>query len=156
MQSFPPTVILRHQKENLKKCSLKGLEKREDFVFYSYPCLTPPPINGYILLSVDAMPLSKEDSESGLLILDGTWKYADKMCAYIRSHTQLKSRSVPREIRTAYPRHQTGCLFPEQGLASIEAIYIAYHFLGRGTQGLLDNYFWKKQFLENNSSFLRQ
>ena len=42
MHNLPPTIIFRHRKENLKKCSLRFIEKRADCIFYSYPCAHLP------------------------------------------------------------------------------------------------------------------
>lgn len=144
---FPPTIILRHRKENLKKCSLRGLERREDFRFFTYPQETVPDLTGYILLTPEAPPLSKEDAAYGLFLIDGTWRYAEKM---VRSCSPMECRSIPENFRTAYPRSQEGWINPEKGLASIEALYLAYLLTGRNPQGLLDHYYWKNIFLEKN------
>jgi len=151
MQPYPPTVILRHARENLKKCSLRGLETRPDFDFYTYPKDILPDLSGYLLLSIDGSPLSAEDSGKGLLILDGTWRLAEKMNRFVDSKTRevLQRRSIPGGFRTAYPRRQNDCPDPTAGLASIEAIYIAYKILGRNTDGILDQYYWKDDFLKN-------
>lgn len=150
MQMFPPTIILRHRKENLKKCSLRGLEGREDFIFYTYPVHTLPDISDYIMLSLDAPPLTAGDADRGLFILDGTWRYADRMYENTSGLDRLTNRSLPGIFRTAYPRVQEDCPDPRRGLASIEAIYIAYCILGRDPRGLLDNYYWKDDFLRYN------
>jgi len=150
MQTFPPTIILRHRKENLKKCSLRGLEGRDDFIFYTYPIHTLPDISDCIILSLDAPPLTSDDADRGLFILDGTWRYAEKMCENTPKLDKLTRRSLPGSFRTAYPRIQEDCPDPRRGLASIEAIYIAYRILGRDTTGLLDNYYWKDDFLRYN------
>jgi pre-rRNA-processing protein TSR3 len=154
MQSFPPTIVVRHKKENLKKCSLRGLELHPDFIFLTYPKDSLPPLDGYLLLAVDAPPLTLEDNLRGLLVLDGTWRYAEKMTNYVYSHVRLEKRSLPFGFKTAYPRRQEDCSNPDQGLASIEAIYLAYHLLGRTTIGLLDHYHWKEHFLQINQSSL--
>ena len=146
MQHTPPTVIWRHRKENLKKCSLRGLEKRADFCFYRYPVEVLPLLEGYILLDVDAPPLTAADRDRGLLILDGTWRYAQKMAKALEGRKLIK-RSIPAHYRTAYPRRQEDCTEPDRGLASVEAIYVAYTIMGRDTEGLLDNYYWKDAFL---------
>lgn len=148
MQPFPPTIIWRHRKENLKKCSLRGLEMRSDFKFYSYPGDLPD-LTGYIILDLHAPPLEKNDSDCGLFIIDATWRYAEKMLSNVETKT-LIHRSIPSHYRTAYPRRQEDCPSPERGLASIEAIYIAYHIFGRNTEGLLNHYYWKNKFLEIN------
>lgn len=144
-----PTIILRHRKENLKKCSLRGLESREDFRFLRYPCTALPNLAGYCLLTIDAPLLSQEDAALGLFLIDGTWRYAEKMEKSVPEEGLIK-RSLPDHFRTAYPRYQTACLEPERGLASIEALYIAFLLTGRNTDGLLDYYYWKEEFFKKN------
>lgn len=146
--AFPPTVVWRHRKENLKKCSLRGLENRPDFQFFTYPHQALPPMPGYLLLTIDAQPLSPADAAHGLFLIDATWRYAAVMESQLGSvRNQLIPRSIPSHYRTSYPRVQTGCSDPEVGLASVEALYIAYLLLGRDPAGLLDNYHWKEPFL---------
>lgn len=155
MQFFPPTLILRHRKENLKKCSLRGLEKRQDFIFLDYPSESLPPLQEYILLTIDAPPLQPQENDHGLLLLDGTWRYAAAMQNWVEQQgLPLIHRSIPSECRTAYPRCQTACAFPDQGLASIEALYIAYLILNRDVSELLDRYYWKEEFLNRNQQIL--
>ena len=150
MQSFPPTLILRHRRENLKKCSLRGLENRSDLLFFSYPQERLPPLEGYILLTVDAPPLSIDDAKYGSLLLDGTSRYAETMKRNALSHFTGLKRSIPPLFQTAYPRRQLDCSDPTRGLASVEALYLSYHLLGRPTQGLLDSYYWKEIFYQRN------
>lgn len=145
-----PTLILRHRKENLKKCSLRGLESRPDFHFVTYPCDLFPSLKGYCLLTIDAPILSQEDRDLSLFLIDGTWRYAQHIKQAIDRHSQCIKRQIPAHFRTAYPRYQTGCPLPLQGLASVEALYIAFYLTGRSCAGLLDNYFWKEQFLAIN------
>jgi pre-rRNA-processing protein TSR3 len=152
MPHFSPTIILRHRKENLKKCSLKGLEGREDLLFYTYPLKSPLPLlTEYVVLSLEAPPLTKEDAHLGLFLIDGTWRYAQKM------HTSLPKpyheRSLPA-VATAYPRRQDDCIDPTRGLASVEALYLSYLILGRDPSGLLDHYHWKEPFIENVAKFM--
>jgi pre-rRNA-processing protein TSR3 len=143
-----PTVILRHRRENLKKCSLRGLETRSDMIFLTYPKDSLPDLSGYIQLELNAPPLTKDDSCHGLFLIDGTWDLAKVMS---KSVTQpLIKRSLPPNLKTAYPRRQTRCDDPEKGLASIEALYAAYFILGKDTKGLLDTYYWKEEFLSIN------
>ncbi len=149
LQTFLPTIILRHRRENLKKCSLRGLETRSDMQFYTYPKKAPPTLANYILLDLNGPPLTKEDSHLGLFLIDGTWDRAKTMIKSIKE--PLITRSLPANIKTAYPRRQLSCDDPERGLASIEALYIAYHILGLDTTGLFDRYHWKSIFLEINN-----
>lgn len=150
MQSFPPTLILRHRLENLKKCSLRGLESRPDCVFLTYPRDSLPDLTNFTILSFDGPVLSEEDNSKGLLILDATWRYAAKMAQLIAPTYHINYRSLPVHYRTAYPRKQADCSDPNRGLASIEALYLSYYLLRRPTNGLLDNYYWKDQFLQIN------
>ena len=150
MNSFPPTVVIRHRLENLKKCSLRGLEGRPDFVFLTYPYSSLPELSNYIILALDAPPLTEKDAAHGLLILDATWRYASKMYQPLKDQPHFLYRSLPGHYRTAYPRRQLDCPDPERGLASIEAIYLSYRLLQRETKGLLDLYHWKENFLKIN------
>jgi pre-rRNA-processing protein TSR3 len=161
MQSFPPTYLIRHRKENLKKCSLSGLETAPTLRFLTYPVAGDlPDISPYLLLAIDGPPLTSADASRGLLLLDATWRYAERMRAFIEGHPSLKnrleSRSIPKEFSTAYPRKQTDCPDPDQGLASIEALYIAYSILNRDTNGLLDHYYWRESFLQKNSNAFKK
>ena len=150
MQLFSPTIVIRHRLENLKKCSLRGLEVREDFIFLTYPHVIWPDLSQSLILSIDAPILSPADAIFGLCVLDATWRYADKMSRALPPHPSHLYRSLPAHFRTAYPRRQNDCPDPERGLASIEAIYLSYYLLGRDTTGLLDHYHWKDQFLNLN------
>lgn len=150
MQLFPQTILLRHRKENLNKCSLRGLESRPDCLFLTYPQSTLPDLSSHILLSIDAQPLTLADAHKGILILDGTWRYADKMLRWVEGQSFVEKRSLPFDLRTAYPRRQEDCSDPERGLASVEALYAAYAILNRDTAGLLDNYHWRELFLSKN------
>ncbi|MBI5346198.1 MAG: hypothetical protein HZB76_03550 [Chlamydiae bacterium] len=143
-----PTIILRHRKENLKKCSLKGLEKNENFLFFTYPKDILPDLSSYVLLCLNAPILSNEDSSKGLFLVDGTWRYADLMIK--QCSPNIQRRSLPSHFRTAYPRKQTGCIDPDSGLSSIEAIYLAHMLTNRDHKDLLDDYHWKEEFLKIN------
>lgn len=149
MQIFPNTLILRHQRENLNKCSLRGLESRADMDFLTYPLESLPPLDNYLMLTVDAPPISTDDFSKGFLFIDGTWLLAAKMEKFVDSRVKLEKRSLPSHYRTAYPRKQTGCPDAERGLATVEALYLTYLLSGRSTEGLLDHYYWKELFLKS-------
>jgi pre-rRNA-processing protein TSR3 len=143
---FPPTIILRHKRENLKKCSLRGLEQRSDMIFLTYPTSSLPDLTHYCVLALEAPPLTSDDAHLGIFLIDATWRYAAKMAKSLPSPPTFTTRSLPAHFRTAYPRRQPDCPDPERGLASVEALYIAYSILGRNTDGLLDHYHWKERF----------
>jgi pre-rRNA-processing protein TSR3 len=147
---FPTTIILRHGRENLKKCSLRGLEPRPDFRFFTYPKDELPDLSQHILLTLDAPPLSEADRNLGIFLIDGTWRYAQQMQKQLKEPHLFQKRSLPAGFQTAYPRRQTDCPEPSRGLASIEALYLSFLILGKSTEGLLDNYHWRENFLELN------
>lgn len=146
---YPLTVVWRHKRENLKKCSLRGLEQRSDFRFFCYPVDQLPVLDGYVLLTLGAPPLTASDAYRGLFLLDATWRYAAVMRQQLGEQEKgMLARSLPTNgMRTAYPRRQADCSDPEQGLASAEALYLAYKTLGRDVTGLLDHYHWRDLFL---------
>jgi pre-rRNA-processing protein TSR3 len=148
-----PTCIFRHRRENLKKCSLKGLEARSDFIFFTYPeCqLKMPDLSGYVVLDIDGEELSKDEKGRGFVLIDATWRLSEKMKGGLRQLHDLPHRRLPKGFQTAYPRRQEDCSDPAAGLASIEALFIAYHIVGKEVSFLLDHYYWKEQFLLKNS-----
>ncbi len=150
MEHHLKTLIFRHKRENLKKCSLRGLESRSDLVFYTYPHALPQ-LQKRILLTLDAPLLTEQDRE-GLLLVDGTWKYSAKI---IKTLHLCICRSLPKEAVTAYPRKQTLCPDPRRGLASVEALFLAHLITKRNTAHLLDNYHWKSAFLEKNKKLIQ-
>lgn len=146
-----PTIVIRHRKENLKKCSLRGLEGRSDMQFITYPFSALPPLDHYIMLVMEGAPLlSKEDADKGILLLDSTWAYLPKMADAVERTTIIEKRCLPGHFLTAYPRDSKGCVDPKRGLATIEALYCSYALMGKSTEGLLDNYYWQKAFIELN------
>lgn len=154
MTSFLPTIILRHKKENLKKCSLSGLENLPYLDFYTYPKHFDFDLSNYVTLHFEGPLLSKKDKDLGLFLIDGTWKYAETMFKQVSLKQTLVPRSLPKELKTAYPRKQTGCEDPERGLASVEALYVAHKFLERPYDNLLEGYHFAKEFLTLNREIL--
>lgn len=156
----PPTCIIRHRRENLKKCSLRGLEQKEGFSFFLYPhCVlgkqSLPDLSGYCLLDMDGPELSPDDQMMGLVLIDATWRLAEKMVEQIKILETIPKRRIPSGFTTAYPRRQEDCKDPQVGLASIEALFIAYSVMGRNPEGLFDNYHWKEPFLKQNQHLLK-
>jgi len=95
MFTFPPTVILRHRRENLKKCSLRGLEERPDCRFFTYPKAELPDLSGYFLLTLGAPPISGQDAHLGIFLIDGTWRYAEQMQKQCPKPDLFQRRSLP-------------------------------------------------------------
>jgi pre-rRNA-processing protein TSR3 len=142
----PVTVIVRHSHENPKKCSVLPLKGRPDIVFLNYPVPQRPDLTGYVRLAADGPELSAADATAGVLLLDGSWRWAASMT---RDFEDVPPRSL-RGIRTAYPRVSKLGTDPDNGLASVEALFAAYRILGRDTTGLLRHYRWVEEFLAAN------
>lgn len=149
---FPPTIIVVHPKERRSKCSVQPLRGREGFVFWKYPKRGTEPLEGYVRLGLGGPQLTAADSQRGLLILDGTWRYAATM---EREYAELPVRSLGA-WETAYPR--TSKLFddPAAGLATIEALVGAYVQMRRPFAGLLDSYQWREEFLQRNALLIQR
>ena len=152
--TFLPTVIVRDIRENPKKCSILPLRGRADLLFLSYSANLSVPsaesdLNSYIRLAPGGPELSLEDADSGLLLLDASWRRAEGM---IRAYRHIPARSLTG-YQTAYPRVSKKGTDPANGLATVEALFLAYHILGRPTAGLLDHYRWAEEFLRLNNLF---
>jgi pre-rRNA-processing protein TSR3 len=146
MQAIPITIIVRDPRENPKKCSTLPLQGRTDVHIVTYPARDLGSLEGYLRLAADGPALSEADRDAGLLLLDGSWRSAVRMNKHFAA---IPPRSLAG-WRTAYPRVSKLVTDPGNGLASIEALYIAHHILGRPTAGLLDHYRWREAFLELN------
>jgi pre-rRNA-processing protein TSR3 len=147
---YPATVIVRHAHENPRKCSVLPLADRSDIVFLRHPVKEAIALDGYVRLAADGPELSRDDAAAGLLLLDGSWRWATVMT---RGFVQVPPRSL-HGYRTAYPRVSRQGTDPDNGLASVEALFLAYHILGRPTAGLLDHYRWADEFLRLNQDLL--
>jgi pre-rRNA-processing protein TSR3 len=144
--SYPPTVIVRSPNENPKKCSVLPLKGRPGILFYNYPPKEIPPLANYIRLAAEGEELTARDADKGILLIDASWRWAGIMN---RMFLDIPPRSF-HEYRTAYPRRSKRGTDPDNGLASVEALYVAYHILNRPTEGLLDHYPWADEFLKIN------
>ena len=143
---YPSTVIVRHPNENPRKCSVLPLRGRADVVFLNYPVGQRPDLSGYVRLAAEGPPLTAGDAGAGILLLDGSWRWAGAMT---RDFADVAPRSLSG-WKTAYPRVSKLGTDPDNGLASIEALFVAYHLLGRPTAGLLEHYRWAAEFLAVN------
>lgn len=144
MFAYPVTYVVRHPKENPKKCSILPLKGRADMTFLSFPVKNRPDLAGYVRLAADGPALSDADRDAGILLLDGSWRWAESMT---RAFEDVPPRSLTG-YKTAYPRSSKLGTDPDNGLATVEALYVAYHILGRPTVGLLDHYRWAEEFVK--------
>jgi pre-rRNA-processing protein TSR3 len=139
------TTVIRHPKEKIRKCSLRFLHERPEMTFLRGKPGFQFDATGFTLLAVDAPALSIADAGRPLLLLDSTWRWLPQLLACVTG-TPVQ-RSIPGELRTAYPRVSKVFEDPEAGLASIEALYVARKLLGDDDESLLDGYHWKEPFL---------
>jgi pre-rRNA-processing protein TSR3 len=146
VSTYPITVIVRSPRENPKKCSVLPLRGRPDLLFLTHPVVERPPLDGYLRLAAEGPPLTATDAACGLLLLDGSWRRADAMT---RAFEDISPRSLTG-YRTAYPRVSKRGDDPANGLATVEALFLAYHILGRPTAELLEHYRWAEEFLREN------
>lgn len=143
-----PTVVIRHPKERMSKCSLRPLHGRENITFHKAKEGFQFDATNYTLLCVDAPILSEADAERPLLLLDSTWRLLPKLESHL--YGEPIRRSLP-PAKTAYPRitkmddHED----PDAGLASVEALYLAQKLLGYDEPSLLNGYHWREDFLKN-------
>jgi pre-rRNA-processing protein TSR3 len=140
------TIIVRHPRERPAKCSVYPLRGRDDLLFLDYPPLELPDLSNYVRLATEGPPLTPADAGKGLLVLDGSWRWTEVMT---KQFVAVPPRSLTG-YRTAYPRVSKMYQDPPEGLATVEALYLALHILRRTTEGLLDHYRWRQEFLQVN------
>ncbi|MDR1816694.1 MAG: hypothetical protein LBR07_00595 [Puniceicoccales bacterium] len=145
-----PTTVIRHPSERLSKCSLTPLHGRPEITFLSAAGEFRFDATGFILLVVDAPPLTAADAGHPLLLLDSTWRLLPKLLRRIDGAPV--ARSLPA-VPTAYPRRSKIAEDPAGGLASVEALYLARRLLGDDDPSLLAAYHWREPFLANLAAF---
>ncbi|MDP0498226.1 MAG: hypothetical protein Q7Q73_18690 [Verrucomicrobiota bacterium JB024] len=171
-----PTVVIRHPKERLSKCSLEPLRGRPDVVFFKATPTLRFDATGFILLHTEGDLLSPADA----VLSDDEKKQAAARAATACSQGPLPGcfaeagsrpfllldstwrllpqleaclsgaplrRRLPDGVRTAYPRVSKLSEDPSGGLASVEALYLARRLMGDDDPTLLDAYYWKDAFL---------
>lgn len=140
------TTIIRHPRERRSKCSLTPLEGRADLVFQRARSNWKFQAEGFIVLGLDAPQLSTADAVRPLLLLDSTWRLLPDLEACLMGEPDR--RSLP-SVQTAYPRASKLVPDPLGGLASVEALYLAWLLIGKRDESLLEDYYWRDEFLKN-------
>jgi len=138
-------LVLRHPRERKSKCSLEPLRARTDLRFLTCRPGLELAADGFVLLEVGAPVLGSGDAGLPLLLLDSTWRLLPKLRRVLTG--EPRRRSLPSSAQTAYPRRSKIAPDPPDGLASVEALYLARRLQGRSTDGLLDGYPWRAAFL---------
>lgn len=166
------TVVIRHPKERVSKCSLQPLVGRRDLCFLKGKPQLQFVADGWIQLVPDGPVLTAQDGEMEeperihvedtmraagylpeglgltrrpLLLLDSTWRLLPSLERLVLGEPMR--RSLPEGIETAYPRHSKTGREPENGLASVEALYVARRILGDADPSLLEAYLWRDRFM---------
>ena len=141
-------TVIRHPRENLKKCSLRHLHEHPSFTFHKATDGFSFDATGFTLLDINAPAISIEDANRPILLLDSTWNLLPKVRAKV--YGNYVARSLPPSILTAYPRVSKMHDDPN-GLATIEALYAALRAIGAPDISILKEYHFAKRFLEINN-----
>lgn len=145
-------LILRDPRESIRKCSLTPLRGCDGVEFRVYHPDRRVDAGSRILLDPDGEPFGEEDHGAPLFLIDCAWRRVASLRATVVG--DFKRRRLPPLV-TAFPRKSRTFVDPEQGLASIEALYAASCLSGRFDRELLRGYRWADEFLELNPSLAR-
>jgi len=141
-------IIIVHSKERRKKCSLTPIRDMPGFTFYDDLNYDIP--DNALMLHPEGAPLTKEDGDRPIVLIDATWKYFKKIFNRDPKLKEYETRSVP-ETLTAYPRQSKFRTHPPNYLASIEVIFCVGMILGKEEYiRTIDEYYFKDEFLELN------
>jgi len=102
---------------------------------------------GRVLLHPEGELLGAADAGRDLLLLDCSWRRLPRLLATVDGPLQM--RRLPPLV-TAYPRRSKAFADPDQGLASVEALFAASVLLGSPRPELLTGYRWSAAFLAAN------
>ena len=143
----PPILIVVRRGEDPAKCTVRPLRGAPGLDFLSYPLRQRPDLSRHLLLAPDAPPLTPADADRPLLLLDASWRHAERMR---RAVEPVDARSIPPGWQTAYPRRSKTHADPDTGLATVEALFAALCVLGFRDDALLRFYPWRDAFLALN------
>lgn len=140
-------LIIVRRGEDPAKCTVRPLRGTPGLDFLPYPLRTKPDLSRHLLLAPEAPPLTPADAGRPLLLLDASWRHAEKMR---RAVEPVEARSIPPGWQTAYPRRSKTHADPDTGLATVEALFAALCTLGFRNDDLLRRYPWREAFLDLN------
>ncbi len=145
---MPKVTVIRHPKENKKKCSMRHLVGRENYFFEIASDLFKFDASGYIMLELGAPIISEKHAHLPILMLDSTWHLLARVRKKI--YGDFIPVSLPTNLKTAYPRSSKLFTDPSEGLATVEALYAALRLMGTPDESVLDEYQFKDEFLRLN------
>lgn len=138
--------------ERPQKCTILPLEGRADFMIHRFERgQAIPALTADLLLHIDGDSLDQMDLKgvNSLAFVDCHWRRCAGIVQQIQQPLPRLAR-IPSGFRTAYPRRNKENNDPSDGLATIEAVFIAAAFCGRRDETLLDRYHWRQEFLDMN------
>ncbi|HTF88223.1 MAG TPA: hypothetical protein VK843_07415 [Planctomycetota bacterium] len=145
-------LIVRDPREPSKKCSLTPLRGMDGVRFISLRGGRRVDAGRRIWLHPDGEPLTDADRGLDLLLVDCAWRKLPTLSKVIDG--DLVRRRLPALV-TAYPRRSKVAVDPQDGLASIEALYAAVALLEGPRPELLASYHWAADFLAANPDLPR-
>lgn len=147
--------ILVDRTESPNKCTILPLGYREDFRIVRFDRRYPiAALTGTLLLHPDGAPLVSAAPKAVVPVLsaiDCNWKRLGRILAKVAGPLPPLVR-IPDGFRTAYLRRNKRDLDPGQGLATIEALFLAAAFLGTWDESLLAEYPMAGEFLAANAA----
>jgi pre-rRNA-processing protein TSR3 len=145
-------LIVHDPREPSRKCSITPLRGLPGIRFVPLRGNKRVDAGRRIWLHPDGDELGPADQGIGLLLIDCTWRRVPSLARRIDG--ELMSRRLPPLV-TAYPRRSKLVPDPEDGLASVEALYAATAVLGDPRPELLAGYRWAAEFLAANPDLPR-
>lgn len=150
--------VLVDRAETANKCTILPLAARQDFEILRFePNQRLKPLTGDLLLHPEGVPLDRKEHAGVRKIsaVDCTWKKLTRFVKRIDGPLPALGR-IPDGFVTAYPRRNKKDLDPDQGLATIEALFIASAFAGHWDESLFSRYHFGREFLHlNREAFAR-
>ena len=152
--------ILVDKSESVTKCTILPLEYRADFEIRRFTRNRPiAPLSGDFLLHPEGRLLSSPRDVnapvSKISLIDCNWRRLGGIFEHLERPWPELVR-IPEGFVTAYPRRNKQGLDPENGLATIEALFIAAAFCGVWDETLLKEYYFGPRFIEiNRDTFVR-
>ncbi len=146
--------VVIEKSETPNKCTIAPLSNRHDFKLIE---IKGPgvfgPLKANVLLHHEGKCLTSfADSKNaiqGIAAIDCVWRRLDQHMTRLTGVLPELAR-IPEGFVTAYPRKSFHDLDPTDGLATIEAIFIASAMLGNWDVSLLSEYYFGSEFIKLN------
>ena len=95
-----------------------------------------------------------KDKDKDMIILDMNWTNAMRFMKHVPA--DVEKRSIAK-FKEAYPKTNPTSNRPEGGLMSVEAMFAAKLMMtGEADESLLDGYYFKNKFLEQNKKLIEK